>query len=265
MGKPIFHIGDWYADTTEAARYSRLGDRYYWVARNALLPPIGAAFGVATVLERDYDETYLRPTRELLKAMMIRNRIGGASWWQPFAELAGAAYVLDYRDYETVASECGGDFALSRPVRVGRARQPLPRYYFASHLLPAGRPDALAQSLLNHRFAQRTAFVEGDVFAPAPASVLRASERPASAKVEVEAGGRSLLVMNVTPHRYWTITIDGKDVTPVRVNLAYQGVVVERGRHLVEMRYRNPLVIGGGVVSLVAIALAGVGAWLTRL
>ncbi|HET7710337.1 MAG TPA: hypothetical protein VFL80_00250, partial [Thermoanaerobaculia bacterium] len=262
--KPIFHIGDWFADTTDATRYSRLGDRYYWVARNAILPPIGAAFGVATVLERDYDETYLRPTRELLRAMMIRNRMGGTSWWEPFAELAGAAYVLDYRDYETVASECGGDFALSRPVRIGRARDPLPRYYFASHLVASGRADALAQSLLARRFSQRTAFIDGEPFAPAPARVLRASESPARAEVEVEAEGRSLLVMNVTPHRYWKVTVDGKEVIPLRVNLAYQGVVVERGRHLVEMRYRNPLVIAGGVVSLLAVIVAGAAGWLTR-
>jgi uncharacterized membrane protein YfhO len=55
--------------------------------------------------------------------------------------------------------------------------------------------------------------------------------------------------MSVTPHKYWRITIDGHDVPAVVANIGYQGVVVPPGRHVVEMRYRNPLVAAGAAVS----------------
>jgi uncharacterized membrane protein YfhO len=60
--------------------------------------------------------------------------------------------------------------------------------------------------------------------------------------------------MSVTPHKYWRVTIDGAEAEPVVVNVGFQGVVVpSAGRHVVEMRYRNPLVAVGAAVSAVSL------------
>jgi hypothetical protein len=55
--------------------------------------------------------------------------------------------------------------------------------------------------------------------------------------------------MSVTNHKYWTVRLDGARVPQVPVNLAYQGIVVTPGRHVVTMEYRNPLVIIGMLIT----------------
>jgi uncharacterized membrane protein YfhO len=56
-------------------------------------------------------------------------------------------------------------------------------------------------------------------------------------------------------HPRWVAFVDGAPAPIRRVNLAYQGIVVPAGAHVVEWRYRNPLVAAGFAVS--AIALLG--------
>jgi uncharacterized membrane protein YfhO len=66
--------------------------------------------------------------------------------------------------------------------------------------------------------------------------------------------------MSVTAHKYWTVTIDGVEVPSIVTNRGYQGVVVPRGRHVVRMRYANPLIAAGGAISvatLIALLFAG--------
>jgi uncharacterized membrane protein YfhO len=79
-----------------------------------------------------------------------------------------------------------------------------------------------------------------------------------TARIVVETQGRALLVMSVTPHKYWRVTIDGAEAESLRVNVGFQGVIVpSAGRHVIEMRYRNPLVaVGAGVSLLSLLALA---------
>ena len=79
------------------------------------------------------------------------------------------------------------------------------------------------------------------------------------ARLDVEARGPAFLVMSVTPHKNWRITIDGSDAPAVVANIGYQGVLVPPGRHLVEMRYRDPLVAVGGAVSAAALLLLWIG------
>jgi uncharacterized membrane protein YfhO len=80
--------------------------------------------------------------------------------------------------------------------------------------------------------------------------VIRAQrEWPNGARMDVQSAGNAFLVMSVTPHKYWTITIDGSKANALITNIGYQGVAVPRGRHIVEMRYRNPLIAIGAAIS----------------
>nr|MDQ3283902.1 YfhO family protein [Acidobacteriota bacterium] len=79
--------------------------------------------------------------------------------------------------------------------------------------------------------------------------VLRWRETANTAAIDVAADGTAFLVMSVTAHKYWSVTIDGVEVPSVLTNLGYQGVVVPRGRHLVVMRYRNPMIAAGAAIS----------------
>ena len=60
--------------------------------------------------------------------------------------------------------------------------------------------------------------------------------------------------MSVTPHKYWRITLDGQLVRAIITNIGYQGIVVPPGRHRVEMRYRNDLVVVGLWISSITLA-----------
>ena len=121
------------------------------------------------------------------------------------------------------------------------------------------------RALRSRRFSRQVAFVHQPAFAPAPGVVHSWRETANHARIDVHARGLAFLVMSVTPHKNWRITIDGNDAAAVIANIGYQGVVVPPGRHLVEMRYRDPLVAAGGAVSAAALlALAFVAGPLSR-
>ena len=61
--------------------------------------------------------------------------------------------------------------------------------------------------------------------------------------------------MSVTPHKYWTIRVDGTRVPAVITNIAYQGIVLAPGRHRVVMEYRNELARIGMLISLITVAV----------
>ena len=73
------------------------------------------------------------------------------------------------------------------------------------------------------------------------------------ARIDVDCAGRAFLIMSVTPHRWWRITIDGRPARAVVANLGFQGVEVPPGAHVIRMRYRNPIVDAGAAISVVSI------------
>ena len=63
----------------------------------------------------------------------------------------------------------------------------------------------------------------------------------------------------------WSVRVDGRAATPLRVNTVMRGVVVPAGRHEVEWRYRVPgLRLGAAVSVLTLVALAGAALALRR-
>jgi len=91
--------------------------------------------------------------------------------------------------------------------------------------------------------------------------VERVRETTNTIDADVDAAGRALLDIAVTPHKYWRATIDGVPATLVRANVGFQAIEIPPGRHHLSMRYRNPLVMPCAIVSLMAVlALATIGA-----
>jgi uncharacterized membrane protein YfhO len=75
--------------------------------------------------------------------------------------------------------------------------------------------------------------------------------------IDVTVGREAaLLVLAVTPHKYWRATIDGRPAELLRANIGYQAVVVPPGGRTVSLRYRNPLIRPMAVVSLLSLAAA---------
>jgi uncharacterized membrane protein YfhO len=88
-------------------------------------------------------------------------------------------------------------------------------------------------------------------------------------KFEVDATGNNLLFMSEVYYPVgWKAYIDGKETEIIKVNYAFRGVIVPKGKHVVEMRFTSEKFALGKNLSLFGnifvLALLGVGVWQFR-
>jgi Bacterial membrane protein YfhO. len=245
----IFHEADWYGTEKVAQQYLSTPDAVYWVVRNGLFPITPAGSGLRTVLERDYDKTELLPTVDLTDSVWDVKRSGRAGWWKPFMAMSNAWYRAVYRDFDREKKRNHGNFKESWPIGFEEGPH-YPRYYFADQIVTIRDREDFVKQLIASRFSARVAFVSRPSFVPGSGIVSHVTETANTATLDVESSGQGFLVMSVTPHKYWTIRIDGARVPAIVTNIAYQGIIVTPGRHRVEMEYRNELVRVGMLISL---------------
>lgn len=237
----IFHEGDWYGQSQIARAYFSTGDAIYWIVRNGLFPMTPATWGFETVLERDYDKTALLPTVDVVDAMWKVRDKGQKRWHEMLMSMSNGRYRGNYITVEQARKETNGNFKIAQPIKFADVGS-YPRYYFATRLVHVKDDKAFIDRLVKNDWSPATAYVSFAPFTPASGKVLRWSETANTARIEVETSGRSYLVMSVTPHKYWSAAIDGKRAELMTTNIGYQGLVVPAGRHVVTMRYRNPIV-----------------------
>jgi hypothetical protein len=252
----VFHEADWYEFGEPAKSYFANGRAPYWIARNGLFPMIPASQGIRTVMEQDYDQTMLLPTADFTQSVWEVARSGKRGWSRTFMAMSNAWYRTAYRPFEYENKRTGGNFKIAEPIGFLEGRHH-PRYYFADQMVSIRNRRDFVQKLSSQPYRDRVAFTFAPAFEPAHGVVHGFRETANSATVDIEAFGRAFLVMSVTPHKYWRVTLDGQPVQPVVTNVGYQGIGVTAGRHRVEMRYRNPVVITGGVISALAALVVG--------
>jgi hypothetical protein len=250
----IFHEADWYGSEEIARKFFSTGDAVYWIVRNGLFPMTPAGAKLRTVIERDYDKTALIPTIELTDSVWDVKRSGRADWWEPFMAMSNAWYRGVYRDFDVERKRVKGNFKQAMPVQFLETTH-WPRYYFADQLVSIHTRQDFVNVLSKESLSRRVAFVKYPNFVPANGTILGLRETANRATIDVDAGGKAFLVMSVTPHKYWRVTIDGRAANAIITNIGYQGVVIGAGRHRVEMVYRNDLVIIGLWISAVTLAL----------
>jgi len=156
-----------------------------------------------------------------------------------------------YRPFNSEKQKVRGDFKKSDPVQFIETLH-YPRYYFADQLVPIANNAEFSEKLSNGNYTAQAAFVTRPPFVPARGVVRSIQETANTATLDVESFGQGLLVMSVTNHKYWTVRVDGARVPQIPVNIAYQGIIVTPGKHVVTMEYRNPLVIIGLLISGIA-------------
>jgi hypothetical protein len=249
----IFHYADRMRNSAAGRVYQRPDPDFMWLARNALPPMTPAAYGLRTVMEIDYDVTSLNWSNELTRAAWELAALRPADWLNTIAAMSNIWYAGIYERPETAFAKAHGVTRDVQPVRFIEGHH-YPRYYFADAIVSVRDREDFVRRLASGQFPFHTAFVSDSrpivqLRQPA-ASVQSWKEWTNGARIEVDASSRAFLVMSVTAHKYWRITIDGREVQPVITNLAYQGVVVPPGRHVVAMDYRNPLIPAGAAISL---------------
>jgi hypothetical protein len=257
----VFHEADWYGQEEISRKYFSTGDAVYWIVRNGLFPMTPAGHRVRTVLERDYDKTALLPTIDLTDSVWDVKRNGRKDWWKPFVAMSNAWYRGVYRPYDAERTRVNGNMKAASPVEL----EPVghnPRYYFADQVVTIRDRADFVRKLTARTYSPKVAFVKERLAVDAGGTVHGYVETANRASIDVDSAGNAFLVMSVTPHKYWTVTIDGRKAQPVVTNIGYQGVRVPAGRHRVEMRYRNTLVDRGAVISVLATLLLAVAALL---
>ena len=246
----LFHEVDWYGSEKPAQHYFSTGDAVYWVVRNGLFPMTPAASRIQTVLERDYDKTDLLPTVDLTDCVWDVKRSGRGDWWEPFMAMSNAWFRADYRSFDSEKQRTHGNFKESKPTRF-IAASPYPRYYFADQIITIKDRHDFVKKLTDAKYSAAAAFVAQPSFVPARGIVRSVRETANCAALEVESFGQGFLVMSVTPHKYWRVTVDGTPAEPIVTNIGYQGIMVTPGKHRVEMRYRNEIARLGMLISAV--------------
>ena len=259
----VFHEADWYGTDEISRKYFSTGDAVYWVVRNGLFPMTPAGHEFQTVLERDYDKTALLPTIDLTESVWDVKRSGRKDWWTPFMQMSNAWYRGVYRPFEDEKKRTKNEFKKSLPIRFIEGDHS-PRYYFADQIVQIRDRGDFVKKLSTGTYSSRVAFIREKTFVPSSGTVRQVRETANTAVIDVDSAGQGFVVMSVTPHKYWRVTVDGKPVQPVITNIGYQGVRVPAGRHRIEMRYWNDLVGTGGMITLGAAALLAAVLLLTR-
>ena len=252
----IFHEADWYGREPISRDYFASGDAVYWIVRNGLMPMIPAGHGFSMVVDRDYDKTALLTTLDYIDSVWDLKRYGRKDWWRPVAAMSNAWYRAEYRPFPEEKKRTRGNLKNAQPIDFREIREHYPRYYFADEVVTIrDRRDFVNRLLKPGRHSLSAAFIRERGFVPARGIVRGVRETANTARIDVQALGKAYLVMSVTPHKYWRITIDGRPAKSLITNIGYQGVIVPPGRHRVEMRYRNDLIVLGLKISIAAIVL----------
>jgi hypothetical protein len=213
---------------------NRSPEQYWWLIRNMLYDHLPARWDRALVMEDDVDRTALKTTDALLEAMKTARARHAIAAEQPFLKIAGAS--LRFR------------FGSSAPLEI--VRESYPRCAFADRVV---RFTSLEQMLDLQRGMETVAVADIEPFTPARGLIHFVGESANATRIGLRADGRAFLVISTTAHRYWSATIDGKPAPLLLTNGAYQGIVVPAGEHVIETRYRNPMIWIGAVITLLAL------------
>jgi len=245
----VFNHAAWNRQTGLGRYYSRPDPYLYWTSRNALMGFMPASYGLRTAIESDYDQTHLLPTKDFTLSVFDLSLKRPNDYVDIAASMSNVWYAGFYRQPSEAIALAQGDPRAIQPVQfIERVHHP--RYYFARRVVTIRDRADFVRRLNETPDPTGLACIDDEAFEPAGGVVRRWHESANGARIEVEAAGRTFLVMSVTPHKYWRITIDGREASAQVTNVGYQGVVVPPGPHVVEMQYRNPLIPAGGAVSV---------------
>lgn len=249
----LFHQADWFRGSAVGQAYMGEGSLRTSVVRNGMFPMSAAAWGISTVLERDYDETFLLGAHELSEAMWEMKASGRGDWAELFMSISNAWYRVLYRPFDEAVRGLAAPEKI-HPVAVVPGPR-VPRAYFAEEVVIAtdgaelarvSPPDRHAIAILRH----------GTPALPAPGRVFSFEERAGRIAIDAEADGDSILVVSVSAHKHWTASVDGRPAELIPTNFAFQSMRLGKGRHQIVLRYHNAWIAYGAMLTVLALILA---------
>ncbi|HEY2830092.1 MAG TPA: hypothetical protein VGJ88_08225 [Thermoanaerobaculia bacterium] len=242
----IFFLPEWSGGPI-MRHYDADRSTIYPVIRNGMFPRLPAAWGHATVFERDIDLTNLVWSSDLLDAFLKKPQLNPAAL-DRYAAIANIEWLAVFRPPPRAVD------ATVRPVTFVRLH-PSPRYYFADEVIRIHSTDEFASELASGRHRRGAAYVARDGLVSGVGSVTKVIETPNAINIDVDVRANALLVASVTRDAHWAATIDRLPVRVETANIAFQAIMVPPGRHHVELRYANRLVAAGGVFTALGLLL----------
>jgi hypothetical protein len=154
-------------------------------------------------------------------------------------------------------------------LKVYRNPDAFPRVWTVHHVRSLAHEREIAAVLDDSGFdLRRSAFVVGE--APRLENCGETDEvrfvrrEPNRVVLEARMGCRGMVVVSETFFPGWIAAVDGRRVKLYAAYAALRGVVVERGRHWIEMKYRPVSVQLGALMTLAGLAGAAALAWRRR-
>lgn len=249
----VFHQADWewrYGNPI-AGEYFNDVRRFFWIERNGIFPSFPSRWGVDLALEQDFDQTYLTTTTDFINSMVdVWRRTG--QWPQLYEAMSNVHYRAVFRPPAIGLAETTIPSRIQPVALIPAGNHP--RFYFADQVETIGGRHDFADKIARGTWSHRVAFIEAPTFTPSAGTVRHAKQTWTHIDLEVDASrAPALLVLSVTPHKYWKATLDGRP-TPITIaNLASMAIEIPAGRHRVALRYSNPVVMVCGVVSLITV------------
>ncbi len=229
-------------------------------------PPQPAEWGLAMTLEKDFDLTQLRWTNEstvlfwlaikkdrsLLEPLLARRGVTALVRYTPGLRLVDGRVELPPGQQSPVQ------------VRLAPGSHPFAFAVQKVEIVRGGQGWMDAVARLGPAVADSALVDEAELQAfdgsPAAAEIQILDRRPQrlSLSIEGRGPGPSFVAVNQTWDDGWHATIDGVPARLLRTDVALSGLIVPAGRHQVELRYQDPYVTAGMIITLAA-ALACLG------
>jgi hypothetical protein len=259
-GFRLFHEAHWLYTAGEAtALFRKGGEAQDWVLQNGIFPMTPSAYGIATVMDLDYDLTALLPTVDFMQSAMELRR-SFADWYSPLMAMSNARYRALFRSEEELHGRTDLETIRHFVPIVLWEETAVPRYYFSDQVVTIRDRSDFVRALSERQYSKRVAFIEHPLGVSGTGRVTHVEETANTARIEVLCSQPSFLVMSVTPHKYWSVYLDGHPITTVRTNIGYQGTAVPPGSHVITMRYRNTTILWSAAVSALFLMAAIVAA-----
>jgi hypothetical protein len=134
----------------------------------------------------------------------------------------------------------------------------LPRFWLVTRVRPVRNFREAAEALRSPGFhPAQEAIVEGwgdqpSVLAGPPGQVRVRRYEPAAVDLEIDAPHPQFLVSSEAHYPGWRAYVDGESAPLYYTNVAFRGLKIPAGRHLVRMEFRPRILWAGAAVSLAA-------------
>jgi hypothetical protein len=225
-----------------------------------LVPPIGARWRIAGSYDGDFTGL---AQRGLTLFTLVLSALGQDALGHKLLRIGAVTHVTSLREAPYPGLEASGEFAsvFTRPVRLYRVADPLPRLYVVGGARRAATENIAMAIMAQPQFDPRHEVIlpDGAAVHATPAgfagSAQVTSRRMDRLGVDVELSAPGWMVVVEAYDPGWQARVDGAPAEVLPANALFRAVPIPAGRHHVEMSYQPPGLPAGALFSAAAVLI----------